>query len=476
MLSNFDTEIKSGKISLSIYFLIIISSLTLSYFLFNWNKTGLAILLLFLPVFGLIILNFKEYQYIAFIASLFLSNYINWDLRIQLLNIILFGIVFYFALNKNTDIYHNYPLPRRLKIAIALFIISVLISSVYSHHRSLKSVYFTTVFLSFMFAAYMFYRGTKDSSDVEKHFKSLIYFLFAAALIIIAEILLTGKIRSTGITGFAIMDIASTTLLLITVRYIILQRPTFIISVIAVANLIILITTLSRFAWLSFVLSFLYSIFIILYTRRIKPDKVKSKINSVIVIILLITGIIFISGLHKIVLKRFSDVSLEVFQGNVEKENVEIASNSLESRLIIWITAYQVFDKNPIFGVGFQMFPLISESYNILPYELYEQYVEFLDAHSTTINYLCETGIAGTSAYYFFLITLFILSFRSIKKAKTRTDISNSIILNAMMFFIIVNGIYSGAYTFGQNAFYAYIIFGISAANYAIVARKEDSE
>jgi len=233
-----------------------------------------------------------------------------------------------------------------------------------------------------------------------------------------------------------------------------------------VITIIILITTQSRFAWLGFILSLLYGI-ILCYTKSGEVKKfLKKRMPLLIILSLVLGGIIFIFGLNNIIFKRFTEIDFNFF--SKEDDKVMVA-NSLETRLLIWIVAYNAFIQNPITGVGYMMFSEVSEHYNVVPQMLFDDYVYGLDAHTTFFNFLVETGIIGLSTFLIFVSTIFILSFKSIGLSREYNDKSNSIILNILVFFIIVQSIYSGAFTFGQNAFSMYIIFGITLGNYVLL-------
>lgn len=470
---NSSEDLKISKLSNSIFIAIIVIFTTLSFFLFNWNKISLGFLFLLAPLFAILIVNFHKIQFPSLLFSLFLNPYINWDYRIQILNILTFILFFYFIFNYKSSIYNNYNIPKEVKLSAVLLIISLTLSAILTQHSKIKSIYFISIFYTLILSAYLFFKSIKNSSEVRNYLILFIYFLGFAAVTILVQIIATSYMRSTGIAGFPIMDISATVFLIILIRFVILEKPNILIISIGIINLIVLITLQSRFAWLGFALSFVYTLLIIFISQKEKRDKLKSKINIFITILVLLFGILFATGLNKVIVSRFSDVSVELFQGNTEKENVEFASNSLETRLMIWLTAYKTFESNPLFGVGYQMFPLVSENYNVLPSLLYEQYVENLDAHSTTMNILCEGGILGLFTYYLFIITIFVISYKAIKLSKSEIDIANSIILNGVVFFIIINGIYSGAYTIAQNAFQAYIFFGIVVGNYVIVKDKQ---
>lgn len=113
----------------------------------------------------------------------------------------------------------------------------------------------------------------------------------------------------------------------------------------------------------------------------------------------------FFLGIHNVILARFSDVSFEFFTPSDEGLLVQ---NSLESRLLIWLTALNAFQANPLTGIGYLMFNFVSENYNVLPMVLYDDYVKSLDPHNTMLAFLTETGIIGFTCFLFHIYNIWI--------------------------------------------------------------------
>ena len=65
---------------------------------------------------------------------------------------------------------------------------------------------------------------------------------------------------------------------------------------------------------------------------------------------------------------------------------------------------------------------------------LYELYIENLDAHTTYFNLLVDTGIIGFVLFLIYLVTMFKISFKSLKLSVTEDEKSMSIILNIYCF------------------------------------------
>jgi O-antigen ligase len=227
---------------------------------------------------------------------------------------------------------------------------------------------------------------------------------------------------------------------------------------------ITLITTLSRFAWFGFLLAFIYGIVIValMYSKKIVTKKsVYLLIGSGVVVAIILT-----TGIYDIIIKRMMDVQATVLDTTREEGMV---SNTLDTRALIWITALNTFLHNKFTGVGYFMFYKVSENYNILPHDIYDEFIWGLDAHSTFLNFLAETGILGFTMFVVYLCSSFYYSFKSIKLSLTNEQKQISIILNVLLFFIITTSIYSGAFTFGYNGFVLHIFIGLVIANYVVI-------
>jgi O-antigen ligase len=253
--------------------------------------------------------------------------------------------------------------------------------------------------------------------------------------------------------------------------FFLLGKSTVLIKTVTFIILLILITTLSRFAWLGFTLSFIYGIIISMKYGYRRFDLLKDRLLILFSVCLLGLGVMFATGLQNLFIERFSDLDFsELLTQNEEKELIE---NSLETRILIWIVALNAFLQNMWTGLGYQMFFVVSENYNFLPDVFYDNIVKERDAHTTYLNFLVDNGIIGLISYLAFSMNVFWLSFKSIKMAANFDELKISIVLNTLVFFILVHSIYSGAFTFGQNAFNMYFIFALVVANYVIL--KKDS-
>lgn len=379
-------------------------------------------------------------------------------------------ILILFATYKDTDTFNDFRYPLSVKLLSILIVLQVLTSSVISNYVSFQSVVYGFVFSIFVLISYVIFRSIKNFSQIGSLIDIFIALVVISTLIIFVDISITGYLRATGLIGFAIMDFCVIVLLFLIFRYYLFGKANLLIHIAALLVFILTILHQSRFAWLGFVISLIYGLLIaIKYSPNVK-FYLKKRVFSYFLIGTIFIGLVFIFGFHELILFRISQISLDFFQGTPEEG--QYLSNSLESRLLIWITAYNVFVNQPFWGVGFYMFPLISDQYNFLPQVLYELYIENLDAHTTYFNILVDTGITGFVLFILYFITMFKISFKSLKLSIEEDEKSMSILLNIYCFFVIFHSIYSGAFTFGLNGFHMWFMFALNISNYILLIRK----
>jgi O-antigen ligase len=449
------------KIYKSIYFAFFFILILISiYFDLTGNYKNL-VFCISIPLVLLLSFYFDKYFMLFFVISLFIGH--TFPLRIQIVNIVSFAIIFYFFLNQNTDTFLQYNLPREVKVSGLLFLFAVLLSSFNTPHFSFLSVYFGFGFLVYMSLSYVTFRFSNSSKRIFNLLNAFFYTTFIAGIIVIIFILITGYIRFFAISGMAYYDFSPVALVISIFGYFILGKSNNLIKIATVIIFITLITSLSRNSWIGFTLSFLYGIFITARFKKGLLNFFKNKIAIILGLFFAILLLFIFTGLGNVLLGRINEVNSGLF--TVTDEGALI-NNSLETRILIWIVALNAFIQNPLTGVGYFMFWNVSEQYNVLPQILYDNIVKGLDAHTTLMNILCETGIIGLSCFILYIITMLRFSYKAIILSKDANEQRISIILHIIVFFISVHSIYAGAFTLGQNAFQMHFFFGLAIANY----------
>jgi len=428
-----------------------------------------VIFVLFAPLLLIVILqDLTRYFKIILLVSMFVGFYLYLPARIQVINLFSYVLICYYLINlyrKEFDGRHS--LPFMVKLSSTLLIFAVLLSAVNSPYTSMQSLYYAIMFLIYIFTGYVIYKSIITLNDISEYLKYYTYVVAFYGVIIIVSIFASGYLRARGVTGTSFSDIIVCALLTVIFKDFVFEKYKYIHLFLVSLLTIILVTDQSRFAWVGFVISLAYGLLIVVI--HYKSSSIRRKLFYFLLLILFGIVLVFVTGLYKIILVRWSNVSFSILQQSEQKEMI---GNSLDTRGLIWLTALSTFLNNKLTGVGYFMFQKVSAHYNILPDFLYNQYVMGLDAHSTLMNMLCETGIIGFLCMSLLYITIFALSYRSIKLSRTVPDLSRSIVLNILIFYIESTSVYSGAFTFGYNAYFLYFIFALTIANYVILREK----
>lgn len=423
-------------------------------------------LLISLPILVYVALEFENKYRFFFVFSLFFGFYLHADSRIQLVNIVSYALIIYFYFNYNSDRFNKLKLPVFIRLIAFWLVLAVLISSIKTPFVSFWSIYYFLMFFIYILTGYVVFRSVLNLEILIKYldyfYKSVTFF----GIFILLQIVFTGVLRSNGLSGPTIPDMISMALLIVLFKSYIsstFNKSDILASVIL---FVILITTLSRFAWLGFLSSFVFGLLLVSFTsKKILFSKRTFYIIACIGLLVIIT---FVTGLHTVIISRFLDVDFTLLESTKDEAAL---SNSLDTRILIWTTALNAFMENSFSGVGYFMFHKVSFNYNILPEHLFTEFVMGLDPHSTFLGFLTETGLFGFAAFFSYLMSAFILCLRTIKLSNSENSKSISIILCILMFFLISTSFYSGAFTFGYNAYALHFIVALVIANYAIVKK-----
>lgn len=432
-------------------------------FLLGFGLYEFAAFIVLMPVFVYILIIFGDNFRFLFVFSSFLGYYIWVNARIQPVNIISYILVIYFLLNYSSKEFNKLTLPLPVKIISSLLITSVFVSAINTPFISKWSIYYSFMFFIYIFTGYVIFKSVTNLKIVNNYLSYFYKSLSFLALFIIIQIFISGKIRSFGLSGPTISDMIAMGLLIILFKTYISGKYNKLNLFHITILLIVLITTLSRFAWFGFISSAIFGFFLIIIIEKKKVFN--KKFLYFISSIALIAIVIYVTGLYNLILQRILDVDLNVLDTTKEEGAV---STSLDSRVLVWITALNAFVANKFSGVGYFMFHKVSENYNIFPEILYVDYVMGLDPHSTFLGFLTETGVFGLTCILSYFLVTFILSFKAIKYSISEESKTNSIILCILIFFMFSTSFYSGAFTFGYNGYVLHFVIGLTIANYLL--------
>jgi len=461
-----DRVIRKLFLFCSVFIIILIPA---SLFLGNYK---ILVLLIGIPLIFLLFIYFDKFVVYYFIFSLFINFYFYGSpLNLQIINLVSYALIFFFIINKDSNLFNHFKLPSKIKITATLLIISVVASSILSPFISPRSLYFAYLFLTFIVTSYLIFRSIKDGDTTKNYIEFYLIANFICALIIIAQILFTSEIRSVGFSGFSYFGLVMNSFLIIFFRDLILGKPNLKHIFFILIFTVTIVANQSRFAWFGIIISIIYGLLICLKYEKDSVKFLKQKLFVISFLVIVGIVIIFSTGLSSIFSSRISELDINLFESDPGEQ---VISNSLETRVLIWTVAAKALLENPTTGVGYQMFPTISENYNFYPDIIYVLFIKDLDAHSTMVNILAETGIFGFVCFVLYISVICKYSFKAIKIAEDNADRKISIVLNILLFLLVSSCVYSGAYTFGQNAFEMHFLFGVTIGNYLVIKNKND--
>lgn len=433
------------------------------------NKKSLLFGVFGIQLVLIIFLTLRKYYLEIFILSLFFTKIIYWPLRLYPPLIFALLLIFFYITHKGDNIFNNLKVPTYVKISASFLLISMFISGILTPYLSFYTVYYSFVFLIFIITGYVVFKTITNFEKIKNLLKVFVIGTFIAGITKVIAMINTGFLRALGSAEYLYMEYTPIALIIIFFIYYISGKPDFKIIFISIFLFLTMIADQSRFAWLGLILSLTYSMIISFILSPEIKLYLKKKFPIIILVVVISIGSLFAVGLDKIITTRISEVNLELFQ-NVDKPEDQHISNSLESRILIWITAYNTFLQHPITGVGYFMFLEVSENYNVFPDFIYDLYIAKCDAHTTYFNFLVDTGILGLSAFIIFSIIIFIVSFKAIKLSSPENK-TTSILLNVLMFHMLFNSIYAGSYNLVPTAFLFYSISALVVANYLLLKK-----
>lgn len=451
-----------------IYFIFLVAVINTGIII---SDKYLILISIFLQTALILFFIIRKYFIEVFIVSLFFGQILNWELRIYMsLLTAIFLIFFFITYHKDEDIFNNVKVPIYLKISSVLLIGSVFLSSILTPYFSVQTITYAIIFFIFLFSSYIIFKSISNNRKILKLLDFFVLITLLAGITKVISILRTGNIRAVGLSHYYYMEYAPIALLIIFFIYFVRGDVKPKIILVSIFIFLTMIADQSRFAWLGFVITLIYGLVISFIHSKETRNYVKNRFFILIFVFVVAIGLLFIFGLDKIIITRVSEINLELFQESEKTQEGQYISNSLESRVLIWITMYNTFLHHPFTGVGFLMFVDVSENYNVLPQIIYELYVSGLDAHTTYFNYLVDTGIIGLTLFLIFSIIVFSISFKAIKISNGINE-KISIFLNILMFHMLFNSIYTGSYTLVPSAFFFYFIVALTVSNYVMLKK-----
>jgi O-antigen ligase len=150
----------------------------------------------------------------------------------------------------------------------------------------------------------------------------------------------------------------------------------------------------------------------------------------------------------------------------------DFALNSIVTRILVWMTAWNGFLAHPIIGVGAFSFPFASKLYFDIPPALYRMFVEGMGPHITYLASLVETGIVGLVGFLVFLISSLRLALRAVRLSVTHEEQYLSSTLLLIQIYIAASMALTDAWLWSQCGMLWALILGVSVANFKLLAKR----
>jgi|GEM_PF-3726401 len=180
----------------------------------------------------------------------------------------------------------------------------------------------------------------------------------------------------------------------------------FILTMLLIFGLILVQT---RTVWISFLFGFIAFIFVKQHSLKIK---LALNIGIILLILLMFMGLVHFVPAYWFILDARGIATLY-------------------SRFYLWQSALIMWSANPINGIGIGNFGL---SYMDVAFDKFGKTItelflshglsETIDAHSTFLTYLAETGLMGAGAYLYVILIGIIMSYRTFKRYKNAFNLS----------------------------------------------------
>ena len=172
-------------------------------------------------------------------------------------------------------------------------------------------------------------------------------------------------------------------------------------------QILCLIFTYTRGAWLGFIFGILLSVF--LYFFLIKKEKIIKTISKLIIIVL----IIFFSILA--IVNINPDCHFSKFFASRVKSITDFKAGSLAMRVKYWEASLDAISKSPIIGYGFENQQQVFVSYYQPDWSIYETINSTPDkAHNELLELLLTGGALLAFSYLFIIISIFVKGIKTI--------------------------------------------------------------
>lgn len=375
------------------YILISLFILLYSYLTCKNTKTGIYLIILFLPSY---LIRFKVGPVpFTLLEGTILILFFCWLFK-----------VYKSGGKLNLNIFRpstNNPLPKIFRLPIILFLVAATIGAFISPNLTAALGVWKAYFLEAILFFIVFIYNIKDQKDLKNVIYCLEILVIAIGIFAIIQ-KITGifipidfwaKAATRRVTTFFGYPNANGLLIapiiLLTIGNLLTNKSlkSLILSPLAIIlGILTIIFAQSTGALVGVICGILFLLFYYSRTRKIT----------------LIATIIF---LIVILLSPFSP-----FKQKINYQKLDLNSTSLEIRLNQWPETLKMLKDNPIFGVG-----LANYQNKFKPYHQFEFIEIFLYPHNIFLNFWSEIGLLGLMAFIWLIIVFFVYGFKKLKES-----------------------------------------------------------
>ncbi len=353
--------------------------------------------------------------------------------EIPLLVFLFIGIFYHFFKNGTVILFSHKILIFFIIVSLILYICAILLSVINAYDRMLvvKSAvkWIEVLILTILIFLYV---------NSEKQFRFVYWIFFSACFI---QILLAAPKLFSG--GFSVLfyrifpgyeSVFSFALLLPFIKS---KKKNLILALLSISFLS-LVASLSRGAYIAFILCLLYSYFAF-------PPRYKKKLILGLFILLIF---FWVTPVDNILFKDFSITFSPTHGSNIE-------------RLVLVKFALKLFLEYPIFGAGSLNFPLYLFQQGV-PTGIMSYNVETLGPHNTFLQVASEEGLVGLSFFILILIAVYLL----LKNISTLKHFNKEYLLGLKLFALVMLVNIMFGYISSQFRFLSGLFLGLTMASF----------
>jgi len=188
------------------------------------------------------------------------------------------------------------------------------------------------------------------------------------------------------------------------------------------------------------------------------------KWTVVALVVIVATGSMLVAFRHSPTVQQIPGARfLEIF-------DLGIQSQTVQTRLWTWNSAWRGFLERPIFGWGPENFSIVFDKYfDPRHYQVGKNSETWFDrAHSIVFDYMAETGIIGFLSYASVFVVFYLQFFRR----RRRTENSANAFQNALLFAIPIGYLVQGLALFDVLPIYINLFLFLAFASYLFSAGK----